>query len=121
MSRNMVLLGIINFVNNLKQVIPLSIECQEIMLKWSKTEDHSKKNVSISIYNDIIINTTSITKNEQNTKIINEEIECTNKARYIVLRKIMDILYKICKNNARTKNKKNDKTKNDISFGACDD
>ena len=33
----------------------------------------------------------------------------------------MDILYKICKNNARTKNKKNDKTKNDKSFGACDD
>ena len=39
----------------------------------------------------------------------------------MVLRKIMDILYKICENNARTKNKKNDKTKNDISFGACDD
>ena len=121
MSRDIVLLGIINFVNNLKQVIPLSIECQEITLKWSQTEDYSKKNVSISIYNDIIINTISITKNEQNTKIINEEIECTNKARYMVLRKIMDILYKICKNNARTKNKKNDKTKNDISFGACDD
>ena len=33
MSSDMVLLGIINFVNNLKQVIPLSIECQEIMLK----------------------------------------------------------------------------------------
>ena len=33
----------------------------------------------------------------------------------------MDILYKICKNNARTKNKKNDKNKNDISFGESDD
>ena len=43
MSRDILLLGIMNFVNNLKQVIPLSIECQEISLKWSKTEDHSKK------------------------------------------------------------------------------
>ena len=76
------------------EIISLSIECQEITLKLSQTEDHSKTNVSISIYNDIIINTTSITKNEQNTKTINEEIECTDKVRYIVLRKIMGILYK---------------------------
>ena len=111
MSRDIVSLGIINVVDNLKQAISLSIECQEMKLKLSQTEDHSKTNVSISIYNNIIINTTSVAKNEQNTKIINEEIECINKVRYILLRKVMVILYKICKNNARTKNKKTIKLK----------
>ena len=47
MSRDIVLLGIINLVNNLKQVIPLSIESQEITLKLSKTEDKTK---CINIY-----------------------------------------------------------------------
>ena len=47
MSRDIVLLDIINLVNNLKQVIPLSIESQEITLKLSQTEDKTK---CINIY-----------------------------------------------------------------------
>ena len=77
-------------------------------LKVSQTENHqknrSKTNVSISVYNDKIINTTSITKNEQNksyTKDADEEIESTNKVRYIILRKIMHSLFKICKKKKR--------------------
>ena len=90
-------------------------EGERITLKVSQSENYqrncSKTNVSIFIYNDKIINTTSITKNEQNksyTKDANEEIECTNKVRYIILRKIMHSLFKICKkkNDETNKNKK---------------
>ena len=108
--RDIISLNIGNFVNNLKEDITLCIEGEQITLKVSQTENHqrnrSKTNVSISVYNDKIINATSITRNEQNksyTKDANEEIECTNKVRYIILRKIMHSLFKIC-------NKKNDET-----------
>ena len=30
-------------------------------------------------------------------KIFNEKIECTNKVRYIILKKIMHSLFKVCK------------------------
>ena len=113
--RDIISLNIGNFVNNLKEDITACIEGKQITFKVSQTENHqrnrSKTNVSISVYNDKIINTTSITKNEQNksyTKDANEEIECTNKVRYIILRKIMHSLFKICKkkNDETNKNKK---------------
>ena len=113
--RDIISLNIENFVNNLKEDITICIEGKQITFKVSQTENHqrnrSKTNVSISVYNDKIINTTSITKNEQNksyTKDANEEIECTNKVRYIILRKIMHSLFKICKkkNDETNKNKK---------------
>ena len=94
----------------MKEDITLCIEGERITLKVSQTDNHqrnrTKTNVSISVYNDKIINTKSITRNEQNkscTKDANEEIECTNKVRYIILRKTMHSLFKICQ-------KKKDKT-----------
>ena len=44
-------------------------------------------------------------------KDVNEEIECTNKIRYIVLMKIMCFLFKVCKKNDDEVTKKN-KNKN---------
>ena len=86
--RDIISLNIGNFVNNFKEDITLCIEGERITLKVSQTENHqrnrSKTNVSISVYNDKIINTTSITRNEQNksyTKDANEETECKNKVR----------------------------------------
>ena len=88
----------------MKEDITLCIGGERITLKVSQRENHqrnrSKTNVSISICNDKIINTTSITKNEESknyTKDANEEIECTNQVRYIILRKIMHSLFKTCK------------------------
>ena len=99
--RDIISLNIGNFVNNFKEDITLCIEGERITLKVSQTENHqrnrSKTNVSISVYNDKIINTTSITRNEQNksyTKDANEEIECRNKVRYIILRKLCIVFLK---------------------------
>ena len=109
-------------VNNVKEDITLCIDGKRITLKVSQIQGHqgiqSKKNISISIYNDKIICITSITTNEQNRnyiKDVNEEIECTNKVRYIILRKIRHGLFKVCKKKTmklikrKTKNKKNKK------------
>ena len=109
--RGIISLNIRKFVNDLNENVTLRIEGEPIILKVSQTENHNKTNVSISVYNDKIINITSKTSNEQNrihTKDINEEIECTNKVRYIILRKIMHSLFKICKkeNDETNKNKK---------------
>ena len=104
LCRDIISLNIGKFVNNLKEDITLCIGGERITLKVSQRENHqrnrSKINVSISICNDKIINTTSITKNEESknyTKDANEEIECTNQVRYIILRKIMHSLFKTCK------------------------
>ena len=90
--RDIISLNIGNFINNLKEDITICIEGKQVTLKVSQTENHqrnpSKTNLSISVYNDKIINTTSITKNEQNksyTKDANDEIECINKVRYTIL------------------------------------
>ena len=106
----------------MKEDITLCIDGKRITLKVSQIQGHqgiqSKKNISISIYNDKIICITSITTNEQNRnyiKDVNEEIECTNKVRYIILRKIRHGLFKVCKKKTmklikrKTKNKKNKK------------
>ena len=92
----------------MKEDITLCIDGKRITLKVSQIQGHqgiqSKKNISISIYNDKIICITSITTNEQNRnyiKDVNEEIECTNKVRYIILRKIMHSLFKVCKKKNR--------------------
>ena len=91
-------------VDNVKEDITLCIDGERITLKVSQTQGHqgihNKKNISISINNDKIICITSITTNEQNrnyTKDVNEEIECANKVMYIILRKIMHSLFKVCK------------------------
>ena len=90
--RDIISLNIGSFINNLKEDITIFIEGKQITLKVFQTENHqrnrSKTNLSISVYNDKIINTTSITKNEQNksyTKDANDEIECINKVRYTIL------------------------------------
>ena len=90
--RDIISLNIGNFVNNLKEDITICIEGKQNTLKVSQTENHQrnrrKTNVSISVYNDKIINTTSVTKNEQNksyTKDADDEIESINKGRYIIL------------------------------------
>ena len=44
-------------------------------------------------------------------KDVNEEIECTNKIRYIVLMKVMYCLFKVCKKKDDEVTKKN-KNKN---------
>ena len=116
--RDIISLNIRNYVNNMKEDITLCIDGERITLKVSQTEDHSKKNITVSIYNDKIICITSITVNEQNrnyTKDVNEEIECTNKVRYIILRKIRHGIFKVCKKKTmklikrKIKNKKNKK------------
>ena len=72
----------------MKEDITLCIDGERITLKVFQTQGHqgihSKKNISISTYNDKIICVTWIITNEQNrnyTKDVNEEIECTNKVR----------------------------------------
>ena len=67
-----------------------------------------KTNIPISICNDKIICNTSLNKQHKNfTKVVNDEIECTNKVRYITLKKIMYCLLKVCKkkNDEINKNK----------------
>ena len=66
--------------------------------------------MNIYIRNDKIICNSSTIKNAQYgnyTKDVEERIECTNKVRYIILKKIMYSLFKICKkkNDAINKNK----------------
>ena len=106
----------ITCVNNVKEDITLCIDGERITLKVSQTQDHqgihSKRNISISIYDNKIICIRSITTNEQNrnyAKDVNEEIECTNKVRYIILRKIMHSLFKVCKKKDDEINKNKNK------------
>ena len=71
-------------------------------------------NISISTYNDKITCNISTMTNEHHknfAKDDNEEIECTNKIRYIVLMKIMCFLFKVCKKKDDEVTKKN-KNKN---------
>ena len=96
------------YVDNVKENITLCIDGERITLKISQRQSHqrirNKKNISLSTHNDKIIYITSITTNEQNrnyTKDVNDEIECTNKLRYIILRKIMHSLFNVCKKNNR--------------------
>ena len=98
--------------------ITICIDGERIALKISQTQDYQgilrKNNVTISIYNDKIISNTLINTNEQyknHTKDVNEELECTNKVRYIILKKIMHSLFKIYKKKNDTEIKKN-KNKN---------
>ena len=58
------------------------------------------KIISISICIDKIICNSSTIKNEQYgnyTKEVDEKIGCTNKVRYIILKKVMHSLFKVCK------------------------
>ena len=82
----------------------MCVDDEQITSKSSQTQDyqgiHIEKTISISICNDKIICNSSTIKNEQcrnYRKIFNEKIECTNKVRYIILKKIMHSLFKVCK------------------------
>ena len=82
----------------------MCVDDEQITSKSSQTQDyqgiHIEKTISISICNDKIICNSSTIKNEQYRnyrKIFNEKIECTNKVRYIILKKIMHRLFKVCK------------------------
>ena len=105
-------------VNKMNEDITICIDGERIALKISQTQDYQgilrKNNITISIYNDKIISNTLINTNEQyknHTKDVNEELECTNKVRYIILKKIMHSLFKIYKKKNDTEIKKN-KNKN---------
>ena len=88
-SRDIISLNIRNDAD-IKNDITLYIDGERITLKVSQTENCQgihKRNISISVSNDKIIYNTSTNINEQNrnyTKNTNEEIECTNKVRYII-------------------------------------
>ena len=82
----------------------MCVDDEQITSKSSQTQDyqgiHIEKTISISICNDKIICNSSTIKNEQYRNyrnIFNEKIECTNKVRYIILKKIMHRLFKVCK------------------------
>ena len=103
-SRDMISLNTEKQTKSMKQDITICMEGERIILKVSQTEDYygiqKKINISISIYNDRITSNISTMTNEHRknfTKDENEEIECINKIRYIVLIKIMYSLFKVCK------------------------
>ena len=81
----------------------------------SQTEDNSgikkKLDMSISIYNDKITSNISMMTNDNHnfTKHIDEEIECTDKIRYMVLMKVMCCLIKVCKKKEDEDSKKKKK------------
>ena len=100
-------------VNKMNQDITICIDGERITLKICQTQDYQeilrKNNITISIYNDKIISNTLINTNEQyknHTKDVNEELECRNKVRYIILKKIMHSLFKIYKKKNDTEIKK---------------
>ena len=56
--------------------------------------------MSVSTYNDKIASNISMMTNNNHknfTKNINEEIECTDKIRYMLLMNVMCCLIKVCK------------------------
>ena len=74
------------------------------MIKSYQTRDyqgiHLEQKILICICNDKIICNSSTIKNVQNgnyKKDAEERIECTNKVRYIILKKVMYSLFKVCK------------------------
>ena len=116
-SRDMISLNTEKQTKSMKQD-NTCIEGGRIVLKISQTEDYygiqKKMNISISIYNGkITCNISTMTHEHLKifAKDVNEEIECTNKIRYIVLMKIMCFLFKVCKKKDDEVTKKN-KNKN---------
>ena len=87
--------------------ITICIDGERIALKISQTQDY--QGILNKIISNTLINTNQQYKNH--TKDVNEELECTNKVRYIILKKIMHSLFKIYKKKNDTEIKKN-KNKN---------
>ena len=87
----------------MKPVNSINLEDKKIILKASQAQDNGGiqkiVDMSISIYNDKITSNISMMTNDNHnfTKHIDEEIECTNKIRYMVLMKVMCCLIKVCK------------------------
>ena len=100
----------------MKQDNSIYLEDQQIILKASQAQVNSGiqkiLDMSISIYNDKITSNISMMTNDNHnfTKHIDEEIECTDKIRYMVLMKVMCCLIKVCKKkedeDSKRKNKK---------------
>ena len=101
----------------MKQVNSIYLENKQIILKASKAQDNGGiqkiVDMSISIYNDKITSNISMMTNDNHknfTKYIDEEIECTDKIRYMLLINIMCCLIKVSKKketeDSEKKNKK---------------
>ena len=77
--------GVFN-ANNFKEYAVLYIDGERVMLKISRGNDNNSKIISLSVYNDKIMKTTSgflIEKNKYSKKDVTKEIEYKNKIRYI--------------------------------------
>ena len=101
----------------MKQDNSIYLEDKQIISKASQAQDNSGiqkiLDMSISIYNDKIASNISMMTNDNHknfTKNINEEIECADKIRYMLLMNVMCCLIKVCKKkeaeDSENKNKK---------------
>ena len=88
----------------MKQVNSICLEDKQIILKASQEHDNSGiqkiLDMLISIYNDKLASNISMMTNDNHknfTKNINEEIECADKIRYMLLMNVMCCLIKVCK------------------------
>ena len=99
----------------MKQDNSIYQEDKKIILKASQAQDNGEiqkiVDMSISIYNDKITSNISMMTNDNHnfTKHIDEEIECTDKIRYMVLMKVMCCLIKVCKKKEDEDSKKKKK------------
>ena len=99
----------------MKQDNSIYLEDKQIISKASQAQDNSGiqkiLDMSISIYNDKITSNISMMTNDNHnfTKHIDEEIECTDKIRYMVLMKVMCCLIKVCKKKEDEDSKKKKK------------
>ena len=79
----------------MKQDNSIYLEDKKIILKASQAQDNGGiqkiVDMSISIYNHKITSNISMMTNDNHNfrKHINEEINCTNKIRYMILMKVM--------------------------------
>ena len=97
----------------MKQVNSICLEDKQIILKVSQGHDNSGiqkiLDMSISIYNDKITSNISMMTNDNHknfTNGIDEEIECINKIRYMVLMNVMCCLIKMCNKKEAEDSKK---------------
>ena len=97
----------------MKQDNSIYLEDKKIILKASQAQDNGGiqkiVDMSISIYNDKITSNISMMTNDNHknfTNGIDEEIECINKIRYMVLMNVMCCLIKMCNKKEAEDSKK---------------
>ena len=97
----------------MKHVNSIYLEDKKIILKASQAQDNGEiqkiVDMSISIYNDKITSNISMMTNDNHknfTNGIDEEIECINKIRYMVLMNVMCCLIKMCNKKEAEDSKK---------------